>query len=135
MEVGSLSRTAILTAIHRNAHFLVDDPPKILANSFARAFAGVSSDNEFLVAVDSYAYPDFVAHRAGLALRNRYGEDQLVAAVASGTAGACLRQFGYVNAPRIANPARDARLIANALQSLINLRNPGPKPARSEERS
>ena len=51
MEVGSPSRTAILTAIHRAAHLLIDDPPKILANSFARAFAGFSSDNEFLAAV------------------------------------------------------------------------------------
>jgi hypothetical protein len=32
MEVGSPSRTAILTAIHRAAHFVIDDPPKILAN-------------------------------------------------------------------------------------------------------
>ena len=48
MEVGSPSRTAILTAIHRAAHFVVDDPPKILADSFARALAGFSSDNEFL---------------------------------------------------------------------------------------
>ena len=27
MEVGSPSRTAILTAIHRAAHFVIDDPP------------------------------------------------------------------------------------------------------------
>ena len=86
MEVGSPSRTAILTASHRAAHFLIDDPPKILADSFARAFAGFSSDDEFLAAVDSYAFPDFAAHRASFALRNRYAEDQLVAAVASGTA-------------------------------------------------
>ena len=52
MEVGSPSRTAIMTAIHRAAHFLIDDPPKILADFFARAFAGFSSDNEFLAAVD-----------------------------------------------------------------------------------
>jgi O-methyltransferase involved in polyketide biosynthesis len=42
MEVGSPSRTAILTAIHRAAHFLIDDPPKILADLFARDFAGFS---------------------------------------------------------------------------------------------
>ena len=100
MEVGSPSRTAILTAIHRAAHFVIDDPPKILADSFARAFAGFSSDNEFLAAVDSYAFPDFVAHRASFALRNRYAEDQLAAAVASGTAqyvilGAGLDLFAY----------------------------------------
>jgi O-methyltransferase involved in polyketide biosynthesis len=86
MEVGSPSRTAVMTAIHRAAHFLIDEPPKILADSFARAFAGFSSDKDFLAVVDSYAFPDFAAHRAGFALRNRYAEDQLAVAVASGTA-------------------------------------------------
>jgi O-methyltransferase involved in polyketide biosynthesis len=86
VEVGSPSRTAVLTAIHRAAHFLIDDPPKILADSFARAFAGFSSDKDFLAVVDSYAFPDFAAHRASFALRNRYAEDHLAAAVASGTA-------------------------------------------------
>ena len=100
MEVGSPSRTAILTAIHRAAHFVIDDPPKILADSFARALAGFSSDNEFLAALDSYAFPDFVAHRASFALRNRYAEDQLAAAAASGTAqyvilGAGLDSYAY----------------------------------------
>jgi O-methyltransferase involved in polyketide biosynthesis len=100
MEVGSLSRTAVMTAIHRAAHFLIDEPPKILADSFARAFAGFSSDKDFLAVVDSYAFPDFAAHRAGFALRNRYAEDQLAVAVASGTAqyvilGAGLDSFAY----------------------------------------
>jgi len=100
MEVGSPSRTAILAAVHRAAHFLIDDPPKILADPFARAFAGFSSDHELLAVVDSYAFPDFVAHRAMFALRNRYAEDQLAAAVASGTGqyvilGAGLDSFAY----------------------------------------
>ena len=32
MDAGSPSRTAILTAMHRAAHFLIDDEPKILAD-------------------------------------------------------------------------------------------------------
>ena len=100
MEVGSPSRTAILTAIHRAAHFLMDDPPKILADSFACAFSGFPCDHEFLSSVDAYAFPDFAAHRANFALRNRYAEDQLAAAFASGTAqyvilGAGLDSFAY----------------------------------------
>ena len=100
MEAGSPSRTAILTAIHRAAHFLIDDPPKILADSFARAFAGFSSDTELLASIDSYAFPDFVAYRTFFALRNRYAEDQLAAAAASGTGqyvilGAGLDSFAY----------------------------------------
>src|SRR5215469_1073816 len=100
MEAGIPSRTAILTAIHRAAHFLIDDPPKILEGSFARAFAGFSSDGEFLASVDAYVFPDFAAHRANFALRNRYAEDQLAAAIASGTEryvtlGAGLDSFPY----------------------------------------
>src|SRR5262249_37536643 len=46
------------------------------------------------------AFPDFAAHRASFALRNRYAEDQLATAVASGTAqyvilGAGLDSFAY----------------------------------------
>ena len=100
MDAGSPSRTAILTAMHRAAHFLIDDEPKILADSFARAFAGFASDVELLAAVESHPFPDFVAHRASFALRNRYAEDQLAAAVASGTGqyvilGAGLDSFAY----------------------------------------
>jgi methyltransferase (TIGR00027 family) len=100
MEVGNPSRTAVMTATHRAAHFLIDDPPKILADSFARAFAGFSSDEEFLAVINSYAFPDFAAHRASFAVRNRYAEDQLATAVASGTAqyvilGAGLDSFAY----------------------------------------
>jgi methyltransferase (TIGR00027 family) len=67
---------------------------------FARAFAGFSSDNELLAATEANAFPDFVAHRTFFALRNRYAEDQLAAAVASGTAqyvilGAGLDSFAY----------------------------------------
>lgn len=100
MEAGSPSRTAIVTAIHRAAHFLLDDPPKLLTDSFARAFAGFASDNDLLAVVDSHALPDFVAHRTMFALRNRYAEDQLAAAFAAGTAqyvmlGAGLDSFAY----------------------------------------
>jgi methyltransferase (TIGR00027 family) len=100
MEVGSPSRTAILSAIHRAAHLLIDDPPKIFVDPFARTFAGFSSDDELLATIDKYAFADFAAHRAWFALRSRYTEDQLAAAVASGTAqyvilGAGLDSFAY----------------------------------------
>jgi len=100
MDAGSPSRTAILTAMHRAAHFLIDDEPKILADSFARAFAGFASDVELLAAVESHPFPDFVAHRTFFALRNRYAEDELAAAAASGTTqyvilGAGLDSFAY----------------------------------------
>jgi methyltransferase (TIGR00027 family) len=99
MGVGSPSRTAILSAIHRAAHLLIDDP-KIFVDPFARTFAGFSSDDELLATIDKYAFAEFAAHRAWFALRSRYTEDQLAAAVASGTAqyvmlGAGLDSFAY----------------------------------------
>src|SRR4051794_40339219 len=80
MESGSPSRTAILTATHRAAHFLLDQPP-ILNDSLARAFAGFASDEELLSSLDRFAFPDFPSHRALFALRSRYTEDELAAAV------------------------------------------------------
>ena len=61
---------------------------KILPDSFARALAGFSSDNEFLAAVGlMICFSRFRrASQRSFALRNRYAEDQLAAAVASGTA-------------------------------------------------
>jgi hypothetical protein len=52
MEVGNRSRTAILTAIHRAAHFLIDDPPKILGDSVAGAGNGLSAKLEELGGID-----------------------------------------------------------------------------------
>jgi hypothetical protein len=34
--------------MYRAAHYLLDDEPKILADPFARPFAGFSSDEELL---------------------------------------------------------------------------------------
>jgi hypothetical protein len=48
MEEGGPSRMAIRTAMLRGAHYLLDVNPRILDDSFARAFAGFSSDEELL---------------------------------------------------------------------------------------
>jgi O-methyltransferase involved in polyketide biosynthesis len=42
------SQTAIRTGMRRAAHYLLDAEPKILADVFAQALAGFSSDEEFL---------------------------------------------------------------------------------------
>jgi len=100
MESRGPSRTAILTAMHRAAHCLLDDTPRILADPFARSFAGFSSDEELLAALDRLALPDFSGHRTLFALRNRYAEDELAAAVQRGISqyvilGAGLDSYAY----------------------------------------
>jgi hypothetical protein len=40
MDKGGSSRTAIVMAMLRASHYILDGEPKILDDSFARAFAG-----------------------------------------------------------------------------------------------
>jgi methyltransferase (TIGR00027 family) len=94
------SRTAIRTAVQRAAHLLLDNDPKILADPFARALAGYSSDTEMLRALDPTQLLDSPRLRTLFVLRNRYAEDELVQAVARGIEGyvilgAGLDSFAY----------------------------------------
>lgn len=100
MQEGGPSRTAIVTAMLRGAHHLLDVEPRILDDSFARAFAGFSSDEELLKALQDLKFPDFVRMRTNFVLRSRYAEDELVRAVAQGMSqyvilGAGLDSFAY----------------------------------------
>jgi methyltransferase (TIGR00027 family) len=100
MQEGGPSRTAIGTAMLRAAHYLLDAEPRILDDSFARAFAGFSSDEELLKALDDLKFPDFLRMRTLFVVRNRYAEDELARSVAQGTSqyvilGAGLDSFAY----------------------------------------
>jgi len=100
MEERGPSRTAITTATLRAAHFLLDAEPKILDDSFARAFAGFANDEELSKALDTLVYPDFARMRTLFALRNRYAEDELARTIEQGTSryiilGAGLDSFAY----------------------------------------
>jgi O-methyltransferase involved in polyketide biosynthesis len=68
------SQTAIRVAMRRAAHFLLDAEPKILADRFARALAGFSSDEDFLKAFHTMPNPWL---RTLFALRHRLAEDEL----------------------------------------------------------
>jgi methyltransferase (TIGR00027 family) len=94
------SQTAIRTVMRRAAHYLLDAEPKILADGFARALAGFSSDEEFLRAFETMPYAHDLGHRMFFALRNRFAEDELAKAVTQGTTqyiilGAGLDSFAY----------------------------------------
>jgi len=94
------SRTALHTAQHRAAHLLLDSDPKILSDTFARAFAGFDTDTDLLSALDAMAPVEFPRMRALFTLRHRYAEDELARALAHGITqyiilGAGLDSFAF----------------------------------------
>jgi methyltransferase (TIGR00027 family) len=100
MEQRAPSRTAIGTAMHRAAHLLLDEDPKILVDPFARAFAGYASDADMLQAIASEEMIEFPRMRAVFTLRSRYTEDELARAIIRGIdqyiiLGAGLDSFAY----------------------------------------
>ena len=100
MEQKGPSLSAIGTAVHRAAHLLLDDDPKILVDPFARAFAGYASDAEMLQALPSLKMIEFPRMRAVFTVRGRYAEDELAGAIVRGIdqyviLGAGLDSFAY----------------------------------------
>jgi methyltransferase (TIGR00027 family) len=88
------------TAMLRAAHYILDDEPKILADSFARPFTGFATDGELLKALDTLNPPNFSGMRTLFTLRNRYAEDELAQAVQGGVSqyvilGAGLDSFAF----------------------------------------
>ena len=114
MEQKGPSRTAIQTAVHRAAHNLLDDDPKILVDPFARAFAGYASDDELLSAPVSVEMTEFPRMRVVFTLRSRYAEDELAKAVTRGIdqyiiLGAGLDSFAY-RCPILCHRSTSSRL-------------------------
>jgi methyltransferase (TIGR00027 family) len=100
MALRGPSRTAINTAMQRATHLLLDDEPKILADTYARAFAGYASDADMLNAMDTSGLMTFPRMRILFAIRNRYAEDELAEAMNRGITqyiilGAGLDSFAY----------------------------------------
>jgi methyltransferase (TIGR00027 family) len=100
MEMRKPSRTAINSAIWRAMHPLLDDEPKILVDPYARAFAGFSNDEELINANDKHPLAHIRWMRTQFPLRNRYTEEELVAAMEAGVTqyvilGAGLDSFAY----------------------------------------
>ena len=97
MQTGKASKTALGVAIRRAAHQLVDHPP-VLADPIAVRLVGSGHPRHMERAMQPVAR-DF---RAFMAVRSRYVEDQLAAAVAQGVRqyvilGAGLDTFAYRN--------------------------------------
>jgi len=100
MERRAPSPTAIAIAVHRAAHQLLDDEPKILNDPFARDLAGLANDEELKKAFEAFAMPDFPRMRVHFTLRSRYAEDELSMAIERGVSqyvilGAGLDSFAF----------------------------------------
>ena len=100
MQTREPSRTAMNTAMWRAMHTLLDEEPKILADPFARDFAGHASNEALIVAHDAHPLARMSWVRTLFALRNRYAEDELTEATACGVEqyvilGAGLDSFAY----------------------------------------
>ena len=99
MAEGRPSITAQGAAVLRAAHQLLDEP-KILDDPLALSIIGKNSES--LVRADPERYSRSRALRASVAVRSRYAEDQLEAAIARGVRqyvilGAGLDTFAYRN--------------------------------------
>jgi methyltransferase (TIGR00027 family) len=112
MEEGKPSRTAVVAAIFRTAHLLLDGEPRILSDDLAFGFSGLSDLKEVHSFVQSFearttevlgpevARKIVVGYR-GLAIgRARYTEDELEKAIGRGVSqyvilGAGLDSFPY----------------------------------------
>src|SRR5579863_7601282 len=97
METGRASKTALRVAIRRAAHQLMDQP-RVLDDPIAVRLVGPGFARDMERAMHPVAR-DF---RAFMAVRSRYVEDQLAAAVVRGVAqyvvlGAGLDTFAYRN--------------------------------------
>jgi len=97
MQTGRASKTALGVAIRRAAHQLMDRPP-VLDDPIAVRLVGSGYPRHMERAMHRVAR-DF---RASMAVRSRYAEDQLAAAVARGVTqyvilGAGLDTFAYRN--------------------------------------
>ena len=100
MKAGFPSMTARSAAAHRAVHQFVDFP-HVFNDPLALKIVGLA-DLAFKIEFAAAIFPGFREMRAFVAARSRYAEDQLVRAIAAGTAqyvilGAGLDTFAYRN--------------------------------------
>lgn len=112
MEEGRPSSSAVMVAMMRAAHLLLDNEPKILRDEFAQGLSGAKNEAELRVNVDTFLAEAtarlgsdrdqalFKYTRAFMVMRNRYAEDELDRAIARGVTqyvilGAGLDSFAY----------------------------------------
>jgi methyltransferase (TIGR00027 family) len=112
VKESGVPRTAILSAMMRAAHLLLDGEPKIFSDPFALSLSGFEGEAGLTAALGNFvatleadagvecARATFNYLRAGMTMRSRYTEDELSDAVQRGIAqyvilGAGLDSFVY----------------------------------------
>ena len=112
MEEGRPSLTAVVSAMMRAAHVLLDDEPKILQDDLALGLSGIENEaalraglSRFQAEMAQQTTPEFAQSlvryvRAVMVWRSRYVEDELEKALQRGVAqyvilGAGLDSFAY----------------------------------------
>lgn len=84
MEQFKASETAILTAVQRAAHQLLDDSPKILRDPLAVGLVPGSSEQGIHQSSEDHLQPMRKRTRSGIILRSRIVEDKLAEAIQEG---------------------------------------------------
>lgn len=91
------SATAMMAAMARAAHLLLDDEPKILRDDLALRISGAENEAALLAALEAqltetarrtspnFAPAVFNFYRAFVTMRNRYTEDELSKAIHRGS--------------------------------------------------
>ncbi len=107
MKARPPSRTARNVAVWRALHLLRDPEPKVFRDTFARALAGFDSDEEMFEWVAGDPRASNRDTPFSFALRHRYAEDQLSAAIGRGVdqyviLGAGLDSFAQRNPATVA---------------------------------
>ena len=98
MEAGRPSATAMMMAMMRAAHLILDDDPKILDDGLALGLSGIEDEAALLTVLGEAGRARYV--RANAVMRQRYTEDELGKAIERGVAqyvilGAGLDSFAY----------------------------------------
>ncbi len=100
IELRPPSQTANVAAMCRAVHSIRGDEPKLLPDGVARGLLGFADDQSLLEHFDAQPLSRYPGITTVFALRNRYAEDELAAAVVRGTRqyvilGAGLDSFAY----------------------------------------
>ena len=94
------STSALMAAAARAAHLIVDDEPRIFADTLARRLLGDQADNLISYHLQHGEHPVLAGARLQVTCRSRYTEDALARAAGRGITqyvllGAGLDSFGY----------------------------------------
>jgi methyltransferase (TIGR00027 family) len=100
MENGQASVTALTAAAARAAHLIVDDEPRIFADTLAADLLGERAEELISYHTLHGTHPVLSGARVQVACRSRYTEDALARAIATGVSqyailGAGLDSFAY----------------------------------------